>query len=101
MKKNGLTTEEDLFASSMMRMLAEEKFICETQTLNDGNKLLIDGMEQFKRKYEGYQNTLRTSREELTLSGMYDLIRAVNEIPMLETQLNAIINYQQALVEKK
>ena len=85
----------------MMRMINEEKFICQTQTSIDGNKLLIDGMEQFKRKYEGYQNTLRTNKEELPLSRIYGLIKAVNEIHMVEIQLDAIRNYQQVLIENK
>jgi histone H3/H4 len=44
-------------------------------------------------------NTIKSTREDLTLSNIYELIKSVNAIPMVRIQVDAIKKYQQLLVE--
>ncbi len=87
------------FLTGADRMISEEQFICERQPSSDANKTLINGLKQFKTKYEEHLNTVKSDREKLTLSNTYDLIKSINKIPMVKIQLDAISQYHQRLVE--
>jgi hypothetical protein len=100
MKISTQTSSDDPFLTGIERMINEEQFICNTQkTSNEANALLIDGLKQFKTKYQEYLNTIKSDKNNLTLSNIYDLIESVNRIPMVKIQLNAIREYQQRLVD--
>ena len=90
---------DDPFLAGIDRMNNEEQFICNAQTPNTANILLIDGLKQFKTKYTEHLNTIKSNRKDLTLSNIYNLIKSVQEISMVEIQLNAITGYQQLMVD--
>ena len=100
LKINSSTTPNDPFLTDAERMMNEEQFICETQTSSELNKMLIDGLKQFKVKYEEHLNDMKSNREQLTLSKIYDLINWVDEVPVVKIQVDAIRDYQQHFVEK-
>ena len=90
---------DDPCLTGLERMINEEKFICNTQTPNELNKKLLKKLEHRKRSYEEHLNEINTSREDLTLLSIYDLIKLVHQIPMVKIQLHAIRKYQECLLE--
>jgi hypothetical protein len=93
------TLPDDPFLTGIDRMIEEEQFICHTQTSNNANGLLIDGLKQFKTKYQEHLNTIKLDKNNPILSNIYDLIESMNRIHMVKIQLNAIREYQQHLVD--
>ncbi|CAF3166627.1 unnamed protein product [Rotaria sp. Silwood2] len=96
--KTSSNSKENPFLSDINRIIHEEKYICRTQTMNDLNRQLLNRLEELKIKYEEYLHTIKSSSDDLTLSGIYNLIKSTYKISMIKIQLNAINKYQQTLV---
>ena len=93
------TSQEDLFLSDINRIIDEENLIVETQNSNSLNKRLFNGLKQLKTKYEECLDTIKSSRDDLNLPKIYDLIKSTDEMSMIKIQLNAIKKYQRIFLK--
>jgi uncharacterized protein YfkK (UPF0435 family) len=97
--KTSHSAQDDAFLTGINRMINEEENICEAQKSDNLNQALVKGLEQLKTKYEEHLKAIKPDKENIDLSDIYKLIKAVNEIPMVTVQLVAIRKYHQKLLK--
>ena len=98
MKTSSIATG-DQFLRDINRMVRQEKLICDTQISNELNREILHELERFRTKYEENLNKVKSSKNDLSLSDIYTLMKNVAEIPTIAIQLDAIKKYQQLFIE--
>jgi hypothetical protein len=89
-------TNDDPFLSGLNRMLNEEETICEKADERILNELLAIRLTPL---IKDYQQSFNQTQYDSVLPNIYESIRLVNEIPMINEQINAIQDYQQYILK--
>jgi hypothetical protein len=90
--------QDDPFLSDLTRMIKDEKKICEAKNPSNFNRQLVNELEKLEKEYKKFFDMEHSHGNNKELSNIYELIEAVNEIPMVNEQMNTIKKYQQFLL---
>jgi ribosomal protein S20 len=90
--------KDDPFLSGLNRMLNEEKSIYQKQNESIFNKQLATQLRTLIKDYKQLFDQIHCDSGKKILPDIYKLIRAVNEVPMIKEQIDAIREYQQFLL---
>jgi len=90
--------QDDPFLSDLIRMINDEKKICAAKNPSNFNQQLVNELEKLEKEYKQIFDMEHSDGNNKELSIIYELIRAVNEIPMVNEQMNTIKKYQQFLL---
>lgn len=93
------TWKDDLFLNGINTMIRQEKSILKIHNSSDFNEKLMTELKRLKTNYKEHLDTIRSNKEDSTLSEIYGLIKSVNNISMVKIQLDVIRQYQQILVK--
>lgn len=95
---NTQAREDDLFLSGLKRMISEEESICQQQGQCPLNQQLVIELRALTKTYDQLFDETHLGAENEILSNIYELIKLMNNIPMIKEQTNAITIYQHFLL---